>query len=74
MFEKIKSILVGELGIEESLIRPEASFISDLGLNSLELADMIVMCEDRFGIVFDDDDLSSLATVADVASYIEARS
>ncbi len=73
MFEKIKNILVSEMNIEADLIRPEAEMISVLGLNSLELADLIVMCEDRFGIVFEDEDLSSLVTVGDVASYIEAH-
>ena len=71
MFEKIKSILVSELNIDADLITPEAEMISSLGLNSLELADLIVMCEDRFGIVFEDEDLASLITIGDVAAYIE---
>lgn len=74
MFEKIKSILVSELSIDAETIRPESEFIADLGLNSLELADLIVMCEDRFGIVFEDEALSSLVTIGDVASYVEAHS
>ncbi|MBR4054715.1 MAG: acyl carrier protein [Clostridia bacterium] len=73
MFEKIKSILVSELNIDADLITPDAEMISSLGLNSLELADLIVMCEDRFGIVFEDEDLASLITIGDVAAYIEAR-
>ena len=73
MFEKIKSILVSELNIDENLITPDAEMISSLGLNSLELADLIVMCEDRFGIVFEDEDLASLITIGDVVAYIEAR-
>ena len=62
-----------ELNIDENLITPDAEMISSLGLNSLELADLIVMCEDRFGIVFEDEDLASLITIGDVAAYIEAR-
>lgn len=73
MFEKIKNILVEEQNIDPALITPEAEMIATLGLNSLELADMIVMCEERFGIVFEDEDLSSLVTVGDVVAYIEAR-
>ena len=73
MFETIKNILVSEMNIDESLITPEAELISSLGLNSLELADMIVMCEDRFGIVFEDEDLASLITIGDVVAYLEAR-
>ncbi len=73
MFETIKNILVSELNIEPELIKPEAEMISTLGLNSLELADLIVMCEERFGIVFEDEDLASLITIGDVVAYIEAR-
>ena len=57
----------------EVVITPEAEMIATLGLNSLELADLIVMCEDRFVIVFEDEDLASLITLGDVAAYIEAR-
>lgn len=73
MFEKIKDILIEELNIEPEKITPETELITGLGMNSLELADLIVMCEDRFGIVFEDEDLASLLTLGDVASYIEAR-
>lgn len=73
MFETIKNILVTEMNIDADLITPEAELISALGLNSLELADMIVMCEDRFGIVFEDEDLASLITIGDVVAYLEAR-
>lgn len=73
MFEKIKEILIEEMNIEPEKIAPETELISGLGMNSLELADLIVMCEDRFGIVFEDADLASLLTLGDVASYIETH-
>ena len=73
MFETVKNILVTEMNVDADLITPEAELISSLGLNSLELADMIVMCEDRFGIVFEDEDLASLITIGDVVAYLEAR-
>ena len=73
MFEKIKEILIEEMNIEPEKLAPETELISGLGMNSLELADLIVMCEDRFGIVFEDEDLASLLTLGDVASYIEAH-
>ena len=73
MFEQIKEILVNELNIEPEKIAPETELITGLGMNSLELADLIVMCEDRFGLVFEDEDLASLLTLADVASYIETH-
>lgn len=74
MFETIKGILIEELHIEPDEIKPETELLSGLGLNSLELADLIVMCEERFGIVFDDTDLASLLTIGDVADYIQAHS
>ena len=73
MFETIKSLLVSELNIDADLITPDAEMLTTLGLNSLELADLIVMCEERFGIVFEDEDLASLITIGDVVAYIEAR-
>ena len=73
MFETIKNLLVTELNIDPELITPEAEMLTSLGLNSLELADLIVMCEERFGIVFEDEDLASLITIGDVVAYIEAR-
>ena len=73
MFETIKSLLVSELNIDADLITPDAEMLTTLGLNSLELADLIVMCEERFGIVFEDEDLASLITLGDVVAYMEAR-
>lgn len=73
MFEKIKEILIREMNIEPEIITPETELITGLGMNSLELADLIVMCEDRFGIVFEDENLASLLTLGDVASYIETH-
>ena len=71
MYEQIKTLLVNELNLNPDEIRPDAEISADLGLNSLELADLIVMCEDKFGIVFADEDLAKLVTVEDVAEYIE---
>ncbi|MBQ0092285.1 MAG: acyl carrier protein [Clostridiales bacterium] len=73
MYEQIKTLLVNELNLNPDEIRPEAEISADLGLNSLELADLIVMCEEKFGIVFADEDLAKLVTVEDVANYIEAH-
>ena len=63
----------GDFIVAAELITPEAEMLTSLGLNSLELADLIVMCEERFGIVFEDEDLASLITIGDVVAYIEAR-
>lgn len=71
MFETFKKFLVDELGIKESLISMDATLSDDLGINSLELADLVYKCEESFDIVIDDDALSGLLTVGDVVNYIE---
>ena len=74
MYDKIKKILVDEMNIKESNITLDSELTGDLGFNSLELADLVVLCEERFGIVFDDAALPGLLTVGDVAAYIEENS
>ena len=71
MFETFKKFLVDELGIKESLISMDATLSDDLGINSLELAELVFKCEENFDIVIDDDALSGLLTVGDVVNYIE---
>lgn len=71
MFEKLKSILVEELSLNPDDITPEAELANDLGINSLELADLVLLCEDTYGVEFDEDDIHKLITVGDVAAYLE---
>ena len=49
MFEEIKTLLCDELDVSEELVTLDAEFVNDLKLNSLEIADLVVLCEDRFG-------------------------
>ena len=71
MFEKVKKLLVEQMGIDEKLITPEAKLIADLELNSLELAEFILTCEEEFGISIKDEDLKKLVCVSDIAKYLE---
>jgi len=71
MFEKIKKLLAEQMGIDAKLITPDAKLIADLELNSLELAEFILMCEEEFKISIDDDDLKKFLTVEDIAKYLE---
>ena len=73
MYEKLKQVLVEELSINPDDIKPDAELIGDLGFNSLELADLVVLCEEKFDIVFKDADLPGLLTVRDVVDYLEAN-
>jgi len=74
MFEKLKNILVEEMSINPHDITPDAELINDLGFNSLELADLVVLCEDKFDVIFEESDLPSLITVGDVVNYLELNS
>ncbi|MBO4264854.1 MAG: acyl carrier protein, partial [Clostridia bacterium] len=55
MFETLKKILVEQLNVEESLITPEAELAKDLGVNSLELADLVLLCEEKYDLTIDED-------------------
>ena len=71
MFDTLKDILVTEMDVKEEDIRPDAQLSADLGLNSLELADLVLLCEDRFGVTVSDDDIRTFLTVEDVCKYME---
>lgn len=71
MFDKVKSILVDELQLKEADITPEAELVNDLGINSLELADLIMVCEEKFNIEIKDEDIRKFTTVGDICAYLE---
>ena len=73
MFEEIKATLEEELDVPSDLITLDSEFVNDLKLNSLELADLVVLCEDRFGIVIEEEDVHSLLSVGDLVDYIQAK-
>ena len=71
MFEKLKSLLVEELSVNEADVTSDAELIGDLGINSLELADLVLQCEEKFDIEISDDDIRGFVTVGDVVDYLE---
>ena len=71
MFETLKTILVEELQVKEEVITLDAELASDLGINSIELADLVMLCEEKFDLSIDDDDLNKFITVGDVVDYLE---
>lgn len=73
MFETLKSILVEELQLDPDDIKMESELANDLGINSIELADLIMLCEDQFGIEIEDEDIHKFVTIADVVAYLEAK-
>ena len=70
VFETLKKFLVEELRLNEDDITMEAELAGDLGINSLELADLVLMCEERFNIEIGDDDIHKFITVGDVVEYL----
>lgn len=71
MFEKLKQILIDELQIEEELITLDAELTNDLGINSIELADLVMICEDKFDVEISDENIGQFVTVRDVVNYLE---
>lgn len=70
MFEEVKALLVEELSINPDDITPKAELVNDLGINSLELADLVLLCEEKFNIEIGDDVVHKFITVGDVADYL----
>ena len=71
MYEKFVRLLVDELQIDEADITMDAELSNDLGINSIELADLVMQCEETFGIEIQDDDIRQFTTVRDVVTYLE---
>ena len=72
MYEQFKSILVDDLSIDPSQITMDAELTKDLGINSLELADLILLCEDKLGVEIDDKLLSKFISVGDIVNYLQS--
>lgn len=72
MFEEIKSMLVEEMSIEEAEIKEDAEFVNDLGFNSLELADLVSICEEKYDVDLEEEKIRELLTVGDFVKYLES--
>ena len=71
IFEKVKSIIVEQLGVTETSVTMEASFIDDLGADSLDIVELIMALEEEFDIEIPDADAEKIVTVGDVVDYIK---
>ena len=72
--EKVKKIIVDQLGVDAAEVTPEASFIEDLGADSLDTVELVMALEEEFGIEIPDEQAEKIATVKDAIEYIRAHS
>jgi acyl carrier protein len=71
IFDKVKEIIIEQLGVAESTITTEASFIDDLGADSLDIVELIMALEEEFDLEIPDSDAEKVVTVGDVVDYIK---
>ena len=69
--DKVKSIIVEQLGVDEEEVTPDASFVDDLGADSLDTVELVMAFEEAFGIEIPDEDAEKIATVKDAVTYID---
>ena len=73
MLDKIKSIVVDQLGVDEDQVTEDASFVDDLGADSLDTVELIMAFEEEFDIEIPDEDAQKIKAVKDVIEYIESK-
>jgi acyl carrier protein len=71
--EKVKSIIVEQLGVEEDEVTPTASFAEDLGADSLDQVELVMALEEEFNLEISDEEAEKIKTVQDAVSYIQAH-
>ena len=71
--ERIKEIIMEQLGVDEDQITPEASFIDDLGADSLDTVELVMAFEEEFDVEIPDDDAEKIRTVQDVINYLNTH-
>ena len=71
--ERVKDIIIKQLGVEEQEITHESDFVSDLGADSLDRVELIISFEEEFGVEISDEDAEKIHTVGDVIKYIKAN-
>lgn len=72
-YERLRKIIVEQLGVEESDVTPEAAFVEDLNADSLDLVELIMSLEEEFGMEISDEDAEKIQKVSDAVEYIEER-
>ncbi len=70
---KVKEIIVEQLGVDEAQVKPEASFIDDLGADSLDTVELVMAFEEKFDIEIPDEDAEKMRTVGDAIAYLNTK-
>lgn len=74
LFDKIKAIIVEQLGVEVEDVKLESSFVDDLGADSLDIVELVMALEEEFDIEIPDEDAEKIRTVGEAVKYIQERS
>ena len=70
-YERLKKIIVEQLGVDEAEVKPEASFVDDLNADSLDLVELVMSLEEEFGTEISDEDAEKIVRVEDAVKYID---
>ncbi len=71
--DRVKKVVVDQLGVEEDLVTPQAGFTTDLGADSLDTVELVMAFEEEFGCEVPDEEAEKIATVQDAVDYIDAH-
>ena len=71
--QKVKDIIINELGVDAEKVTPEASFVEDLGADSLDTVELVMAFEEEFGMEIPDEEAEKLRTVGDAINYIQTH-
>ncbi len=71
--ERVTEIIVEQLGVSREEVRPEASFIDDLGADSLDIVELVMAMEEEFDIEIPDEEAEKIQTIADATNYLKAQ-
>ena len=73
LFEEIREVVCEQLGVQPEEVKPEASFIDDLGADSLDTVELVMAFEEKFNIEISDEDAEKMQTIGGVIKYIESK-